>query len=114
MREIKANNIIKTLNWIIQTNDEEPFILEPVKGDEGLYRCVIHLSLVDKTIIGLGKDKLESIDNATSQSSIQISNYVENHPDVVIEELLNTNDYILQEDDEVNLSIHKIKRRENC
>ena len=69
MKQIEAKEVIKTLNWIAQADEDGQSVLEPKRNRNGIYECLVHLPLIEKTVIGIGDYKLESIDNATKQSS---------------------------------------------
>ena len=64
MKQIEAKEVIKTLNWIAQADEDGQSVLEPTLNKKGIYECVVHLPLIEKTVIGIGDYKLESIDNA--------------------------------------------------
>ena len=99
MKRIEANKIIKTLNWIAQADEDGQSVLEPKLNKKGIYECEIHLPLIEKTVIGLGDDKLESIDNATQQTSKLIDEYLEDYPETTIRNIFGDQRYVLEEDD---------------
>ena len=109
MKQIEAKEIIKTLNWIAQSPADGQSVLEPKLNKKGIYECTIHLPLIEKTVIGIGKDKLESIDNATKQSSKLIDEYLEENSEYEIKKVFFGSRYILEEDDNGCLCIHLIK-----
>ena len=106
MKRIEANKIIKTLNWIAQADEDGQSVLEPKLNKKGIYECEIHLPLIEKTVIGLGDDKLESIDNATQQTSKLIDEYLEDYPETTIRNIFGDQKYVLEEDDSGYLCIH--------
>ena len=65
-------------------------------------------------MIGIGETKIESIDNASKQSSKLIDSYMKEHPKIVINESLSEDKYILKEDDKGYLSISFITKGEDC
>ena len=71
MKRIDASKIIKTLNWIAQADEDGQSVLEPKLNKKGIYECEICLPLIDKTVIGLGDSKLESIDNECNPTNIK-------------------------------------------
>ena len=109
MKRIEANKIIKTLNWIAQADEDGQSVLEPKLNKKGIYECEIHLPLIEKTVIGLGDDKLESIDNATQQTSKLIDEYLEDYPETTIRNIFGDQKYVLEEDDSGYLCIHLIQ-----
>ena len=109
MKRIEANKIIKTLNWIAQADEDGQSVLEPKLNKKGIYECEIHLPLIEKTVIGLGDDKLESIDNATQQTSKLIDEYLEDYPETTIRNIFGDQRYVLEEDDGGYLCIHLIQ-----
>lgn len=109
MKRIEANKIIKTLNWIAQADEDGQSVLEPKLNINGIYECEICLPLIEKTVIGLGDSKLESIDNATQQTSSLIDEYLEEHPKTAIRDLFSGQRYVLEEGDSGYLSIHLIQ-----
>ena len=109
MKRIEANKIIKTLNWIAQADEDGQSVLEPKLNKKGIYECEIHLPLIEKTVIGLGDDKLESIDNATQQTSKLIDEYLEDYPETTIRNIFGDQRYVLEEDDSGYLCIHLIQ-----
>ena len=108
MKQIEAKEVIKTLNWIAQADEDGQSVLEPRLNKKRIYECVVHLPLVEKTVIGIGKCKLESIDNATKKASDLIDEYLKNNPTVKIENTFINKHYVLEEDDEGFLSIHVV------
>lgn len=80
-------------------------LLEPIKKDD-LYVCEIRLPLIEKTVIGIGDSKIDSIDNATKQASSLIDKYLSTNPNVTVENYFNGKEYVLEEDDNGYLSIH--------
>ena len=111
MKRIEANKIVKTLNWIAQVDENDQSVLEPRLNKKGIYECEIHLPLIEKTIIGLGDDKLESIDNATQQASNLIDEYLEDNPDTSLRNVFGNQRYVLEEDDNGYLCIHLISEQ---
>ena len=65
MKSINANKVVKTLHFIAKASDGDVPSLESKLNERGLYECVIELPLINKTVVGLGKSKLDSIDSAT-------------------------------------------------
>lgn len=105
MKRIEANKIIKTLNWIAQADEDGQSVLEPKLNKKGVYECEICLPLIEKIVIGLGDDKLESIDNATQQTSNLIDEYLEEHPNTMKRDIFGGQRYILEEDENGYLCI---------
>ena len=105
MKTINAEKVTKVLNWIIQHDDEMDAVIEPTLNKYGFYECSITLPIIEKTIIGLGDRKIDSIENATSQASILIDDYLANHPSEYVEDSSNET-YILEENDEGLLSMY--------
>lgn len=114
MKQIEAKEVIKTLNWIAQADEDGQSVLEPTLNKKGIYECVVHLPLIEKTVIGIGDYKLESIDNATKQSSKLIDEYLQENPDTVIKDVFDGDRYILQEDDNGYLYIHLMQEGAYC
>ena len=112
MKRIEAKEIIKTLNWIAQADEDGQSVLEPKLNKKGIYECEIHLPLIEKTVIGLGDDKLESIDNATQQTSKLIDEYLEEYP-MTIRNIFCGEKYVLEEDDKGYLCIHLMQEGVN-
>ena len=106
MKRIEANKVIKTLNWIAQADEDGQSVLEPKLNKKGIYECEIRLPLIEKTVIGLGDDKLESIDNATQQTSNLIDEYLEEYPETTVRNVFGNQRYVLEEDDSGYLCIH--------
>ena len=111
MKRIEANKVVKTLNWIAQADEDGQSILEPKFNENGIYECEIYLPLIEKTVIGLGNNKLESIDNATQQASNLIDEYLEIYPEHNIRNVFGHQKYILEEDDHGYLCIHLIQEK---
>ena len=109
MKRIEANKVIKTLNWIAQADEDGQSVLEPKLNKKGIYECEIRLPLIEKTVIGLGDDKLESIDNATQQTSNLIDEYLDEYPKTEIRNVFGNQRYVLEEDDSGYLCIHLIE-----
>ena len=104
MKSINADKIIKTINWMVN-DDYNDSLLEPIRKDD-LYVCEIRLPLIEKTVIGIGDSKIDSIDNATKQASTLIDEYLSANPNVTVENYFNGKEYVLEEDDNGYLSIH--------
>lgn len=100
MKTIKAKNVIKTLNWIAQADVDDESVLEPKLNQKGFYECAVHLPIIEKTIIGIGDSKLESIENATKETSKLIDQYLEEHSETKLKNVIDSSRYILEEDDE--------------
>ena len=109
MKQIEAGKVIKTLNWIAAADEADQCVLEPTLNKEGAYECAVHLPLIDKTVIGIGESKLESIDNLTKQTSKLIDEYLEMNPGHKVDDVFDGSGYILEEDDNGCLCIHLIK-----
>lgn len=105
MKQIEANNVIKTLNWIACFGNFGQSNLEP-KLNNKVYSCEIFLPLIKKTIIGLGYSKLESIDNLTKQASFAIDEYLKGHPANVFKPTSRKGRYILEEDESGFLNLY--------
>ena len=105
MKTIKANELIKTLDWIAQFGKGTTPIPEPKLNQNGSYECLIYIPLIEKTVIGLGDSKIEAVDNAAHQSSKIIDEYMENH-DIELKRTLGPGEYILEEDDSGYVSIY--------
>lgn len=114
MKQIEAKEVIKTLNWIAQADEDGQSVLEPTLNKKGIYECVVHLPLIEKTVIGIGDYKLESIDNATKQSSKLIDEYLEENPEYEIKDTFGGSRYILEEDDNEYLCIHLMQEGAYC
>ena len=112
MKRINAKDVIKTLKWIAQVDDDGQSVLEPKLNNKRIYECEIDLPLLEKTIVGLGDSKIESIDNATKQASKTIDEYLKQNPSIVFDSD-DDNDYILEEDDNGYLYLHLLKEI-NC
>ena len=106
MKRIDANKIVKTLNWIAQVEECDQRVLEPKLNKKGIYQCEIFLPYIEKLVIGLGDSKLESIANATQQTSNLIDEYLNVHPERKIRNVFVHQNYILEEDDFGHLCIH--------
>lgn len=114
MKQIEAKEIIKTLNWIAQADEDSQSVLEPKRNKNGIYECLVYLPLIEKTVIGIGDCKLESIDNATKQSSKLIEEYLEENPYYEIKNLFGDSRYVLEEDDNGYLCIHLMQEGVYC
>ena len=114
MKQIEAKEIIKTLNWIAQADEGGQSVLEPKRNKNGIYECLVYLPLIEKTVIGIGDCKLESIDNATKQSSKLIEEYLEENPYYEIKNLFGDSRYVLEEDDNGYLCIHLMQEGVYC
>lgn len=114
MKQIEAKEVIKTLNWIAQADEDGQSVLEPKRNKNGIYECLVHLPLIEKTVIGIGYYKLESIDNATKQSSKLIDQYLEENPNYEIENMFGNSRYVLEEDDNGYLCIHLMQEGAYC
>ena len=114
MKQIEAKEVIKTLNWIAQADEDGQSVLEPILNKKGIYECVIQLPLIEKTVIGIGDCKLESIDNATKQSSKLIDMYLEEHPKLEIRDAFANSRYVLEEDEKGYLCIHLMQEGTYC
>ena len=111
MKKIEANKVVKTLTWIAWNDEHDQTVLEPRLNKRGIYECEIHLPIINKVVIGLGDDKLESIDNATHQASNLIDEYLEENPKTAIDSSFDSEKYVLEEDDSGYLCIHVIKEK---
>ena len=99
MKSIEAKEVVKTLNWIAQANEDGEPVLKPVfNKDKGVFECIIHLPLINKTIVGIGEDKLEAIDNASKQASKLIDEYLNSYPGIVLKDYFGGERYVLEED----------------
>ena len=107
MKQIKADNVIKTINWISNKDDYDS-VFAPIKKDD-LYVCEIYLPLINKTVIGVGKTKIDSIDNATNESSALIDDYLTKNPICEFNDYFIGREYVIEEDDDGFLSIHIIQ-----
>ena len=114
MKQIEAKEVIKTLNWIAQADEDGQSVLEPKRNRYGIYECLVHLPLIEKTVIGIGDYKLESIDNATKQSSKLIDEYLEENPNCEVKNMFGDSRYVLEEDDNGYLCIHLMKKGAYC
>lgn len=114
MKQIEAKEVIKTLNWIAQADEDGQSVLEPMLNKKGVYECVIKLPLIKKTVIGIGDYKLESIDNATKQSSKLIDEYLEKNPNCEVKKMFGDSRYFLEEDDNGYLCIHLMQEGAYC
>ena len=114
MKQIEAEEVIKTLNWIAQADEEGQSVLEPIRNRNGIYECLVHLPLIEKTVIGIGDYKLESIDNATKQSSKLIDEYLEENPDCEVKNTFGDSRYVLEEDDNGYLCIRLMQEGAYC
>ena len=106
MKRIEAKEVIKTLNWIAQTDEDGQSVLEPKLNKKGIYECEICLPLIKKMVIGLGDSKIESIDNATKKTSSLIDGYLEKYPNTKVKNIFGDQKYVLEEDDNGFLCIH--------
>ncbi len=106
MKTIDSKNIIKTLNWVVQTDGDDESVIKPKLNQNGLYECTVHLPVIEKTIIGIGESKLESIENATNETSRLIDEYLEENPDYELKTEFDPSKYIFEEDDKGTLRIH--------
>ncbi|MCI6215620.1 MAG: hypothetical protein MR659_00820 [Mollicutes bacterium] len=113
MKQIDATDLMKTLDWIAQTDDNGQSVIKPVLNKRGVYECFINLPLIKKTVIGIGETKIESIDNASKQSSKLIDSYMKEHPKIIINESFTEDKYILKEDGKGYLSIGFITKGES-
>ncbi len=114
MKRIDAKEVIKTLNWISQSDEDGQAVLEPKLNGKGTYECIVHLPLIEKTVIGIGDTKLESIDNASKESSKLIDKYLEDNPDSAVKNAFGESEYVLEEDEKGYLCIRMIQERELC
>ena len=106
MKSIDAKNVIKTLSWVSETSDDASPILESKLNKEGMYECVINLPHVNKTVIGLGSSKLESIQNVPEKASDLIDEYLRENTKEIHKFNINKSGYVLEEDNQGNLYIH--------
>lgn len=97
MKQIDAKNIIKTMNWIMTVNEDNQTILEPIQNSLGIFECEIKLPLINKTVIGIGDCKIDSIDNATTKAVHLIENYLKQNPSFEIKNILDDKKYLLEE-----------------
>ena len=114
MKQIEAKEVIKTLNWIAQADEDGQSVLEPTLNKKGIYECIIWLPLIGKTVIGIGDCKLEAIDNATKQTSKLIDTYLEKHHEFEIKDVFENSRYVLEEDEQGNLCIHLMQEGAYC
>ena len=114
MKRIEANKIVKTLNWIMQADEDGQSVLEPKLNNKGIYECEIRLPLIEATVIGLGDSKLESIDNATQQTSNLIDQYLKDYPNTIVRNVFGGSRYVLEEDDNGYLCIHLMQKGAHC
>lgn len=114
MKQIEAKEVIKTLNWIAQADEDGQSVLEPKRNRNGIYECLVRLPLIEKTVIGIGDHKLESIDNATKQTSKLIDEYLEENPDCEVKNMFGNSRYVLEEDDNECLYIHLMQEGACC
>lgn len=110
MKSINAEKIIKTINWIAN-DDNSDSLLEPIKKG-GVYVCEICLPLIEKTVIGIGDSKVESIGNAAEQASNLIDEYLANNPNINVENYFDDKIYVLEEDSNGCLSIHVVSNKQ--
>lgn len=108
MRQIDAKNLMRCVEWIESHDKNAQFILEPRINKEGLYESITFLPLIEKTVIGIGNNKLDSIDNVANEAVRLIDEYVKDHPEEEIknQDFLKDCVEILKEDDNGNLSIY--------
>jgi len=111
MKSINANKVVKTLHFIAKASDGDVPSLESKLNERGLYECVIELPLINKTVVGLGKSKLDSIDSATRISLDLINAFLKKNPHFSLE-FSEKSSYLLEEDDEGNLCMHLINKVE--
>lgn len=114
MKSIEAKNLIKTLNWIVQTDGDDESVIKPKLNQKGFYECTVHLPVIEKTIIGIGDSKLESIENATNETSKLIDQYLEENPDYELKNVFDPSRYIFEEDDKGFICIHFTAKGANC
>lgn len=105
MKQIDATNILKTMNWMMSVDENNQTSLEPILNKQGMYECDINLSLIEKTVIGIGASKIESIDNATTKAAQLIDEFLEKNPSFIIQDFFRTNKCVLEESDKGFLSI---------
>lgn len=105
MKQIKADYVIKVLDWMTQNDEENPPRIECNRYDSG-FKCTLELPLINKTIIGLGNTRLEAINHATCKASEAIDEYVRETDFCFIHELDKHKQYNLEEDDNGFLSMH--------
>lgn len=113
MKRIKANRIMKTLRFISKAGGGVVPVLEAKLNNNNLYECVIYLPLINKTVIGLGDDKLDSVDNATKKTEFLIDEYLKENP-CFFWEFHSDSDYVLEEDNDGNLCMHLLKKGVQC
>ncbi len=111
MKSINADKVIKTINWIAN-DDNSDSLLQPFKKDD-VYVCEIYLPLIEKTIIGIGDSKVDSINNAAEQTSKLIDEYLSKNPTTSIKDYFGGKQYILEEDDNGNITI-RLKDKKYC
>ena len=114
MKQIDATEVIKTLNWISQLDEEGQTVLEPKLNGKGVYECIVHLPLIEKTVIGIGDTKLESIDNVAKESSKLINGFLDDNPELIVKNALGESQDVLEEDENGYLCIRMIQEREIC
>ena len=114
MKSIEANNVVKTLRWISEIEKDKYPEIDVVLNKNNLYQCVIYLPLIDKTVIGLGDSKLESINNATKKASDLIDEYIRRTSYQNFKYKSDDYDYFLKEDSNQNLCIHLVEKGVKC
>lgn len=97
MKKITANNLVKVLDWMTQTDEiNAPRIAS--REVSGAFQCEIKLPLIDKTVIGVGGSKIEAIDDATAKASLLIDEYVAANDYYFVTEANEENSYYLKEE----------------
>lgn len=106
MKRIEVKEIVTVVNWVSQVDEElADEILSPKKNKDGDWTSEVKLPLINKTVIGLGKDKLESIKNMAIKASQLIEEYTKEHPEIKVKDLFGADCYDLIEDNDGYVSI---------
>lgn len=112
MKKINAKNATKTLALLSQEKKDLSFDFNPVLTEKGTYRCECYLPLIEKLIVGIGEDKISSIDNLTKQTSKLIDDYLSTHPDYKLDNPFDGYEYEIEEDDFGFISL-RMSQKEN-
>ena len=111
MKRIEVKEIVMLVNWISQVDEKlADEIFSPKKNEEGDWISEVRLPLIDKTVIGLGQDKLVSIKNMAVKASQLIKEYMKEHPKIKVKDLFGADCYDLVEDDDGYISIEISKK----
>ena len=100
MKKIFNEKILEVYNWskVLDPKTINPF--ESYVDEYGEKVCSVFLPLINKTIMGYGKNELERIINLANDGANEIAYYLSNHPECKIKTIysLKTHEIIFEEE----------------